>query len=92
MLLVSLYNLMTYSCAICTLALHCGHGERPFLLCFPCSLSPFVTTAHTAEMATHISQPLRLQGSLADALLEAHAPLSDSYVSKERKKWKCYLL
>lgn len=49
-----------------------------FSSAFLAHLSPFITTAHIAEMATHMSQPLRLQGSLADALSEARAALSDS--------------
>ena len=64
-----------------------GKGKRCFIVAmvkgrfssaFLAHLSPFITTAHIAEMATHMSQPLRLQGSLADALSEARAALSDS--------------
>ena len=47
MLLVSLHNLMTYSCPVCTLARHCGPGERPFLLCSPCS--PFCFHHHSTH-------------------------------------------
>ena len=55
MLLVSLYNLMTYSGAICRLVLHCGHGERPFLLCFPCSPFSFHHhSTHSRDGHTHV--------------------------------------